>query len=112
MAATQSEGKRDSSVDSSEEWTPEQQLQELIRRFKVLQSLQKFDKSGFSPNADDIIVVVPAKNGLTWMLHICHQIRMHGTDPDFEQQDDVSSWIRGNKLTLVWYRPRSKTTAC
>ena len=96
MATTQSDDKRDSSVDSSEEWTPEQQVQELTRRFKVLRSLQKFDQPGFSPNPDDIIIAVPPKNGLTWMLHICHQIRMHGEEPDFEQQDDISSWIRGN----------------
>ena len=74
MAATQSD---------------EQQLQELTRRFNVLHSLQKFDKPGFTPNPDDIIIAMPPKNGLTWMLNICDQIHMHGAEPDFEQQENI-----------------------
>ena len=70
-------------------WTPEQQIQELKRRTGILKSSLVFEKSTFIPNADDVIVVTPPKSGTTWVLHICHQIRMQGQEPDFENQIEV-----------------------
>ena len=94
MAATQSEDQRHSNIVSSEEWTPEQQVQELTTRFEMVDSLMKFDRSNFSPNPDDIVIAIPPKNGTTWMIHICHQIRMHGAEPDFDEQSQVFTWPR------------------
>ena len=75
-------------------WTPEQQIQELKRRMDAAMSqLMSHEKPSFKPNPDDVIVALPPKNGTTWMMHICHQIRMKGQEPDFEDQMDVISMI-------------------
>ena len=42
--------------------------------------------TSFKPNPDDVIVAVPPKSGTTWLLHICHQLRMSGAVPDFDDE--------------------------
>ena len=83
-----------------EPWTPEQQMQELKRRsaiFIAAAGLNLQKKPSFKPRPDDVIVVVPPKNGTTWLLHICHQIRMKGREPDFEDQLDImGGWIEAS----------------
>ena len=75
-------------------WTPEQQMQELKRRMGLVMSQMMSSKNvSFKPNPDDVILSVPPKNGTTWLLHICHQIRMKGQEPDFEDQMEVISLI-------------------
>ena len=77
-----------------EAWTHEQQMQELKRRMEIMLSvMDKKEKPSFEPLPDDVIVVVPPKHGTTWLLHIYHQIRMKGKEPDFEDQLDVFGWI-------------------
>ena len=83
---------------SSEEWSLEQQMQEVKRRTEVLRSTLILEAPSFKPHPDDVIVAMPPKNGTTWMLHICHQIRMQGQEPDFKDQLDVVGWIEGEKL--------------
>ena len=79
-------------ASNDEVWTPEQQIQELKRRADAIVS-NLVEKPSFNPNPDDVIVAVPPKNGTTWLLHICHQIRMQGQEPDFEDQNDVIGLI-------------------
>ena len=80
-----------------EAWTPEQQMQELKRRMGIMMSMMHMqEKPTFKPNPDDVIAVVPAKHGTTWLLHICHQIRMKGQEPDFEDQFEVVGWIEAS----------------
>ena len=79
---------------TAETWTPEQQTQELRRRIGLAMSIMNAqEKPSFKPNSDDVIVAAPAKNGTTWLLHICHQIRMKGQEPDFENQLEVLTLI-------------------
>ena len=88
-----------SNNDQDEVWSPEKQLQELKKRTDVLMSVAVLEAPSFKPNPDDVIVAVPTKNGTTWMLHICHQIRMQGREPDFESQvPGVIGWIEGEKF--------------
>ena len=47
----------------------------------------------FTPRPTDVLCVFPLKSGATWLTHICHQIRMQGSDPDFDDQTKVVSWI-------------------
>ena len=83
---------------SEEVWTPEQQVQELKRRMKALTSdTEVHETPPFKPHEDDVIVAVPPKNGTTWLLHICHQIRMQGREPDFKDQTDVMAWIEASE---------------
>ena len=80
-----------------EPWTPEQQMQELKRRMRItMPDVVASEKPSFKPRPDDVIVVVPPKNGTTWLLHICHQIRMKGCEPDFENQVHVVGWIEAS----------------
>ena len=77
-------------IAALESWTPEQQMQELKRRMGLaMTQMMSLEKPSFKPKLDDVIVVLPPKNGTTWMLHICHQIRMKGQEPDFDDQMDV-----------------------
>ncbi len=86
-------------VRNEEEWSLEQQMEELKKRTEVLRSTLILDSApSFKPNPDDVIVAMPPKNGTTWMLHICHQIRMQGQEPDFENQLDVIGWLKGERL--------------
>ena len=82
---------------TSEVWSEEQQKYELKRRIAIARSDMNYDPPSFKPNPDDVIVAVPPKNGMTWILHICHQIRMQGQEPDFEDQIDVLTWIEGSE---------------
>eukprot|EP00746_Dinoflagellata_sp_MGD_P127643 gnl/MRDRNA2_/MRDRNA2_62164_c0_seq1.p1 gnl/MRDRNA2_/MRDRNA2_62164_c0~~gnl/MRDRNA2_/MRDRNA2_62164_c0_seq1.p1 ORF type:complete len:428 (+),score=87.83 gnl/MRDRNA2_/MRDRNA2_62164_c0_seq1:117-1400(+) len=41
----------------------------------------------------DIIVAVPAKSGTSFVQHICHQLRVGGRSPDFDDQMDVMNWL-------------------
>ena len=85
----------------SEAWTPEQQMQELKRRMGVMMSMTaSMEKPSFKPRPDDVIVVIPPKHGTTWLLHVCHQIRMKGQEPDFEDQLDVVGWIEANEKLI------------
>ena len=84
----------------SEVWTQEQQVQELARRLEVIRSFMFTDLSDFSTSPEDVILAIPPKNGTTWMLHICHQIRMQGVDPDFDDQANVITWIEATKNLL------------
>ena len=79
-------------------WSPEKQLEELKKRTDVLKSALILEAPSFKPTADDVIVAMPPKNGTTWILHICHQIRMQGQEPNFEDQLDVIGWIEGEKF--------------
>lgn len=81
-------------IVNSDVWTPDEQVKELKRRFMVGGAPHELS---FQPRADDIIVAVPPKCGTTWLLHICHQIRMQGAEPDFEEQNDVITWIENSK---------------
>ena len=78
-------------------WPPEQQLKELKRRMDASNSDMSHNKPFFQPNPDDVIVAIPQKNGITWMMHICHQIRMRGREPDFEDQLQVITWIEASE---------------
>ncbi len=66
-------------------WTPEQQARELTRRYQLIIGLSE-SYTPFTPKPSDVIVAVPPKNGTTWLLHICHQIRVQGAEPDVEHQ--------------------------
>ena len=72
-----------------ESWTPEQQVKEFKRRIGVATAEMTELKPSFELNPDDVIVALPPKNGTTWMLHVCHQIRMKGQEPDFNDQLEV-----------------------
>ena len=93
---------------SEEVWSPEQQIQELLKRTGVYDSTL-VERLSFKPNPDDVIVAVPPKNGTTWLLHLCHQIRMQGQEPNFEDQNDVIGMLEllevskktGRRLTTL-----------
>ena len=70
------------------EWTPEQQVQELQRRMIAVHIIFSSGVE-FTPRPSDVIVATPQKSGTTWLMHICHQIRMGGSEPDFEIQEDI-----------------------
>lgn len=72
-------------VITASAWTPDQQRQELLRRLAPGVKIMN-EPSTFRPRSTDVIVVGPPKCGLTWMIHICHQIRTAGAEPDFEEQ--------------------------
>ena len=76
-------------VITKTEWTHEEQLQELTRRIGVLGAEQINQNVSIKPRSNTVIVSAAAKSGTTWILHICHQIRMKGAEPDFENQTDV-----------------------
>ena len=78
-------------------WTHEQQLLELNQRIYLSRPDMYHRAPSFKPNSDDVVVAVPPKNGTTWLLHICHQIRMQGEEPDFDDQLDVLTWIEGSE---------------
>lgn len=67
-------------------------MQELKRRAGAIAS-SLVEKPSFQPNPDDMIVAIPPKNGTTWVLHTCHQIRMQGQEPNFDDQNDVIGLI-------------------
>ena len=79
------------------QWPPEQQLKELKRRMEASNSDMSHTKPSFQPDPDDVIVAIPQKNGITWVMHICHQIRMRGREPDFEDQLQVITWIEASE---------------
>ncbi len=67
-------------------------MQEVARRWQFYTELEDREVS-FKPLPNNVIVAVPPKCGTTWLLHICHQIRMHGAEPDFEYQTNIVTWI-------------------
>ncbi len=87
-------------IVSSKVWTPEQQVEELTRRFNVIESVIKYENISFKPNPDDVVLAVPPKNGATWLLHLCHQIRVRGKEPDFKSQDVIVTWIEATEKLL------------
>ena len=91
-----------------EPWTPEQQMQELKKRMgAVMTVFNPQKKVDFTPNADDFLIIVPPKHGTTWLLHVCHQIRMKGAEPDFEDQMEVISLIEGHEM-LFGVKPQDQ----
>ena len=81
-----------------ESWTPEQQMQELKTRLGFAESiLGSQEKPALKPNLDDLLVIVPPKHGMTWVSHVCHQIRMKGQEPDFEDQLEVVCFIEAHE---------------
>ena len=84
-------------VTNGKDWTPEQQQQELTRRMNLL-GLGKEIMPPFTPRPDDGVCAVPCKSGTTWLTHICHQIRMQGAEPTFQDQSTVVCWIEWNKM--------------
>ena len=86
----------------AKEWTPEQQTQEMQRRMSVpLSTLVQDPELNFkyqAPWPTDVIVATPRKCGTTWLTHICHQLRMGGSEPDFETQEEVVASIHFSKL--------------
>ena len=76
-------------------WTPEQQVRELKRR-----SLPPIAEGSilFTPRPTDVIVAPPSKCGTTWLLHIAHQLRMNGAEPDFEDQYEIVAWVERGKM--------------
>ena len=47
----------------------------------------------YRPRPTDVVVATFPKNGTTWVLHICHQLRMRGAEPDFADQEDMLSLL-------------------
>ena len=74
------------------EWSQERQIQEVVRKLKCYGELENRETS-FKPLPDNVIVAVAPKSGTTWLLHICHQLRMRGAELDFEYQTEVFTWI-------------------
>ena len=99
MATSQAQTDTGERLASCEVWTPEQQKQELTRRLEVIRGDMSLGIS-FKPDPDDVIAAIPAKSGTTWMLHICHQIRMQGKEPDFDNQVEVVTWLEATKNLL------------
>ena len=101
-------------ASNDEVWTPEEQVQELKRRADAIASTLT-EKPSFKPDPDDVIVATPPRNGTTWTLHICHQIRMQGQEPDFEDQNDVIGLIelleisKKTGMKLASFRATRKT---
>ena len=92
----------------NEPWTPEQQMQELKIRLGFAQSLiDSQEKSALKLNPDDVLIAVPPKNGMTWLLHVCHQIRMKGQEPNFEDQWEVVCLIEAHEK-LYGQRPEDQ----
>ena len=95
------------SVSGELQWSLEQQVKELKRRMDASKSDMDYKQQTFKPNPDDVIVAVPPKNGTTWLMHICHQIRVKGQEPDFEDQLDVITWIEASER-VYGYKPADK----
>ncbi len=68
-------------------------MQEVARRWEFYREMENHQELSFTPLPEDVIVAVPQKCGTTWLLHICHQVRMRGAEPDFESQSNVVTWI-------------------
>ena len=69
----------------NEPWTPQQQIQELKTRLGFAQSIIDSQE-------------------MTWLLHVCHQIRMKGQEPNCEDQWEVVCLIEGHEK-LYGQRP-------
>ena len=91
-----------------EPWTPEQQMQELKKRMGTVMAIFNSQKKvDLSPSEDDFLIVVPPKHGTTWLLHVCHQIRMKGAESDFEDQMEVISLIEAHEM-LFGVKPQDQ----
>ena len=84
-------------INEALQWTIEKQTMELKRRIDASNTDMVHEKSTFKPNQDDVLVTILPKNGTTWVMHICHQIRMKGREPDFDDQLSVITWIEASK---------------
>ena len=54
----------------------------------------------FTPRPSDVIIAVLGKSETTCVSHICHQLRMRGAEPDFDDQDKVVVWM---EKAVDWY---------
>ena len=87
-----------------DEWTPEQQVMALKYRIALVMKQSPFS---FTPRPSDVIVAVPGKSRTTWVSHICHQLRMRGAEPDFDDQDKVVVWMEKG---VEWFGLDPNTT--
>ena len=85
---------------------PLEQAQEFQKRLGILRLLMDatVNPADFQLNPDDVIIAVPPKNGTTWLIHICHQLRMKGVEPDFEDQLDIM-YMFGQSEKLFGVKP-------
>ena len=80
-------------------WTPEQQVRELKRRSSPPGMAE--GSISFTPRPTDVIVAPSPKCGTTWLLHIVHQLRMKGAEPEFEDQFEVMTWVERSQILGV-----------
>ena len=80
-----------------DKWTPEQQVMALKYRMSFETKQSPFL---FTSRPSDVIIAVPGKSGTTCVSHICHQLRMRGAEPDFDDQDKVVVWM---EKAVDWY---------
>lgn len=99
----------------SEAWTPKQQTREVIRRMRIMEEhsgLKLKEMCFFNADSDDVIIAVPPRNGITWLMHICHQIRVKGEEPDFKHQLEVFYFLQVSEKFLgvkpEAYQPQAK----
>lgn len=51
--------------------------------------------------ASDVVVDVPAKSGTTWLMQICHQLRMRGEEHVYDDQMEVMPWLEGGPALVL-----------
>jgi hypothetical protein len=51
--------------------------------------------------ASDVVVDVPAKSGTTWLMQICHQLRMRGEEHAYDDQMEVMPWLEGGPALVL-----------
>ena len=67
----------------------------------TLQSMMEYGKAkkpidtlvSYTPRDSDVVVAVPGKSGTTVLQMICHQLRVGGKTPDWEDTQAVMPWL-------------------